>query len=107
SPLGHLARQAGEGAGPGHEKVHETLAAAEKGKGFLGKGREILEQGLLIVEGQHAKKTEEVLSSGGEVMKGVLGGGKADAEGGEGARGNGRGRRGGEVRRRSRTRSNG
>ena len=79
SPLGHLAHQIGQGAGKGHEKLHDALGAAEKGKGFLEKGREILHRGLEVAEGHHAKTAEEVLRTGWELIKGLIGGGKTEA----------------------------
>ena len=59
SALGHLAHQVGEGAGSGHQKLHDALGAAQKGKTFLHKGHQIFHQGLEAAQGHHAAKLEK------------------------------------------------
>ncbi|HZX96673.1 MAG TPA: hypothetical protein VFE90_19300, partial [Myxococcales bacterium] len=60
SPMGHLAHQVGEGAGKGHEKLHDALTLAQKGKGALHQGHQIFHQGLEAAQGHHARRLEKV-----------------------------------------------
>jgi hypothetical protein len=59
SPLGELAHQVGEGAGKGHERLHQALGMAQTGKKFLHKGHQIFRQGLEAAQGHHAKQIEK------------------------------------------------
>ena len=60
SEVGHFAHQVGEGASKGHEKLHDALNVAQKGKKGLHKGHEIFHQGLEAALGHHEKKIEKV-----------------------------------------------
>lgn len=58
SELGHLAQQVGEASGKGHDRLHEALGLASKGKRGLHQGRELFEKGLAIAAGEHEKRVK-------------------------------------------------
>ena len=60
SELGHFGRQISGAAGAGHEKLHDALNLAGKGKRGLHKGRELFEQGLKLAAGHHEEKLEKM-----------------------------------------------
>ena len=60
SELGHFAHQVSGAAGAGHEKLHDALHLAGKGKQGLHKGREYFEKGLKLAAGHHEQKLEKV-----------------------------------------------
>ena len=60
TPMGHLAHQLGEGDGKGHDKLHQALDAAGKGKSFLKTGHALFHQGLQIAVGHHEKRVEAI-----------------------------------------------
>jgi len=65
SALGHVAHQIGEGAGKGHEKLHQALHVAQTGERFLHKGHRIFHQGLQAAQGHHAKEIEKQVGNVG------------------------------------------
>ncbi len=56
----HFAHQVSGAAGADHERLHDALNVASKGKRGLHKGRELFEQGLKIAAGHHQQKLEKV-----------------------------------------------
>src|SRR5207249_3122219 len=65
SALGHVAHQIGDGAGKGHEKLHQALHVAQTGEKFLHKGHRIFHQGLQAAQGHHAKEIEKQVGNVG------------------------------------------
>jgi len=65
SALGHVAHQIGDGAGKGHEKLHQALHLAQTGERFLHKGHRIFHQGLQAAQGHHAKEIEKQVGNVG------------------------------------------
>ena len=60
SELGHFASQVGSAAGKGHEKLHDALGMAAKGKKGLHKGHELFHKGLQLATSHHEQKIEKV-----------------------------------------------
>jgi hypothetical protein len=60
TPMGALAHEVSQDAGAGHDKLHQTLNAAAKGKSFLHTGHQLFHQGLQIAAGHHERMVTAV-----------------------------------------------
>ncbi|HUJ29472.1 MAG TPA: DUF4157 domain-containing protein, partial [Myxococcales bacterium] len=60
SPIGHLADHVSTAAGGAHDKLHQALGMAQKGKSALDKGHKLVKGALDKAKDHHAAKLEKV-----------------------------------------------